>query len=86
MQLSLSSNDIENSGETQIPAYLLRILAMAERGDYTAAFFATLFVSVTSPVIPAFSVVYCQVSAVACVSAMPSSLSYGHRKCPKKVT
>jgi hypothetical protein len=57
-----------------------------EGGDYTAPFFATLFVSATSPVIAAFSVVYCQVSAVASVSAMPSSLSYGHRKCPKKVT
>jgi hypothetical protein len=59
---------------------------LAERGDYTAPFFATLFVSATSPVIAAFSVVYCRVSAVASVSAMPSSLSCGHRKCPKKVT
>jgi len=43
------------------------------------------FVSATSPVIPAFSVAYYRVSAVASVSAMPSRPSYGHRKCPKKV-
>jgi hypothetical protein len=55
-------------------------------GDYIAPICTTLLVSVTSLVIPVFSVVYGGVSAVASVSAMPSSLSYGHRKCPKKVT
>jgi hypothetical protein len=55
-------------------------------GDYIASFFATLLFSVTSFVKPAFSAVYERVSAVSSVSAMPSRLSYGHRKCPKKVT
>jgi hypothetical protein len=62
------------------------ILAVAERGDYIAPICTTLLVSATSLVIPVFSVVYGGVSAVASVSAMPSSLSHGHRKCPKKVT
>ncbi len=55
-------------------------------GDYIALFSATLLFSVTSFVKPAFSVVYDRISAVASVSPVPSSLSYGHRKCPKKVT
>jgi hypothetical protein len=32
------------------------------------------------------SVAYGRASAVASVSAVPSSLSFGHRKCPKKAT
>jgi hypothetical protein len=59
---------------------------LAERGGLYCSFSATLLFSVTSFVKPVFSVVSGQVSAVASVSAVPSSLSYGHRKCPKKVT
>jgi hypothetical protein len=62
------------------------LIFLAERGDYIAPFFATLLFSVTSFAKPAFSAVYGRVSAVASVSAVPSNLSYGHRKCPKKVT
>jgi hypothetical protein len=57
-----------------------------ERGDYIDEAFATLLVSVTSLVIPAFCVVYGSVSAVSSVSAVPSCLSYVYRKCSKKVT
>ena len=56
------------------------------RGDYIARVCTTLLVSVTSLVIPVFSVLYGRVSAVASVSAMPPRLSYGHQKCPNKVT
>jgi hypothetical protein len=56
---------------------------MAEKGDYMAPVFATLLVSITSLVKPALSAVYGRVSAVASVSAVPPSLSNGHRKCSK---
>jgi hypothetical protein len=62
------------------------LIFLAERGDYIAPFSATLLFSVTSFVKPAFSAVYDRVSAVASVSAVPPSLSNGHRKCSKKVT
>src|SRR5258708_6404025 len=60
------------------------MLYWRRRGDYIAPFSATLLFSVTLFVKPAFSVVYDRVSAVASVSPVPSSLSYGHPKVPKK--
>jgi uncharacterized protein (DUF1778 family) len=53
--------------------YVQRLIFLAERGDYIDPYSATPLFSVISLVKPAFSVVYYRVSAVASVSAMPSS-------------